>query len=121
VLYPGIGWKRLTWSFCEGILRNEKTLAFAVRTTQNDGVSSFPRLIDKAMPDPHGTIPDAKVRRQPAGVQIGAHPNARHRSAQQKDELSEPSFASVAWPVAVGLVLAFFAPQLRDMLGPWNP
>ena len=73
------------------------------------------------MPDTQGTIREAKVRRQPAGVHRGAHPNARHSSGRGKDELPEPSFGSVAWPVAVGLVLAFFAPQLRDMLGPYDP
>ena len=82
---------------------------------------NFPGPPKKYMSDPHGTIPDAKVRRQPAGVQRGAHPNARHRSAQHKDDLPEPNFASVAWPVAVGLVLAFFAPHLRDMLAAFNP
>jgi hypothetical protein len=72
------------------------------------------------MSDPQGSILAVKVRRQPAGVHRGAHPNARHRT-QHKDELPAPSFASIAWPVAVGLVLAFFAPQLRDMLGPYDP
>ena len=72
------------------------------------------------MSDPQGTIPDAKVRRQPAGVERGAHPNARHRVAH-KDDLPPLTFAAVAWPVAVGLVLAFLAPQLRDMLTPYDP
>lgn len=73
------------------------------------------------MADTQGPIPESEVRRQPAGVQRGARPGAQVQSKQEKHKLPAPSFPAIFWPVVVGVVLAFFAHQLRQMLSPYEP
>jgi hypothetical protein len=71
------------------------------------------------MSDLHGTIPPAEDRSGATERGKVLHPFDRDEARGERWR-GRHQFSAAVWPFVVGVILAVFAPKLRDMLGDLN-
>jgi hypothetical protein len=66
-------------------------------------------------------MPDPKDRTRRATQRTATGPILPEKHEQRNMRTPAPTGLAIWWPVLVGVALGFFAPQIRDLVEPYDP